>query len=502
MRGRFLAPLFLLTMLMAACGWTGAPTAPAPVATRYVWVTVDANATPTPTPFQPVQEPSPTATRPAPTFTPTSPPTPAAGARPRYTLTVSLDYAAHTLAVEETISYPNQTGETLHRLMLAVEPNRWPGCFSLTSLSVNGQAMETYTLTDGWLDLPLPAPLAPGEAVTLALQYTLSMPWANSNQIFGYNNWQLNAVDWYPFVLPYVPGQGWLKHEPASVGEHLVYDVADFEVTIQPVGATTALVIAASAPAEGGRYRLTAARNFAFSASPSFLSKSTTVSGVTITSYYFETESKGGEDILNQAARALTTYSTRFAPYPYPSLSIVEAIYPDGMEHCGLFFLNRRFYTDYDGGALNNLIAIGVHEAAHNWWYGLVGNDQAMEPWLDEALAIYSEYIFYSDNYPSLASAWWNFRVNAFDPTGWVDANIYNGGEFRPYTNAVYLQGARFLHALRQRMGEEAFFAFLKAYAAQMAYRRASAADFFALARQYSNADFSDIVRAYFRNAP
>lgn len=473
-----------------------------PLATPYASVTVAANATSTPTPFQPVQEPSPTATRAVPTFTATLLPTPAAGVRPRYTLAVSLDYAAHTLAVEETIFYPNQTGETLDHLMLAVEPNRWPGSFSLLSLSVNGQATETYVLTGGWLDLSLPAPLAPGEAVTLRLRYLLSMPWANSSQVFGYNNWQLNAVDWYPFVLPYEPGQGWLQYEPASVGEHLVYDVADFEVTIQPVGATSALVIAASAPAEGGRYHLTAARNFAFSASPYFLSKSITSAGVTITSYYFEAESRGGEDILGQVARALTAYRARFAPYPYPSLSIVEAVCLDGMEQSGLFFLSRRFYTDYNGSALNNLMAIGVHEAAHNWWYGLIGNDQAMEPWLDEALATYSEYLFYSDYFPALAEAWWDFRVNTFNPTGWVDANIYNGGEFRPYTNAVYLQGARFLHALRQRMGEEAFFALLKAYASQMAYRRARAADFFALARQYSTADFSDLVRAYFRHAP
>lgn len=478
------------------------PTVSTPVATPYVFVTVAANATATPTPFQPIQEPSPAATRVVPTFTPTLPPTPAIGVRPRYTLVVSLDYAAHTLAVEETIFYPNQTGEVLDRLVLAVEPNRWPGCFSLTDLSVNGQAAATYVLTGGWLNLSLPAPLAPGDAITLNLRYTLSMPWANSKQIFGYNNLQLNAVDWYPFVIPYAPGQGWLQYEPAAVGEHLVYDVADFEVTIQPVGAVTALVIAASAPEEGGRYRLTAARNFAFSASPHFLKKSTTSAGVTITSYYFEAESKGGEDILNHVARALTTYSARFAPYPYPSLGIVEAVCPDGMEQSGLFFLSRRFYTDYNGSALSNLIAIGVHEAAHNWWYGLVGNNQAMEPWLDEALATYSEYVFYSENFPSLASAWWDFRVNTFQPTGWVDVNIYNGGEFRPYTNAVYLQGARFLHSLRQRMGDEAFFAFLKAYASQMAYRRVSATDFFALAQQYSTTDFSDLVRAYFHNTP
>jgi aminopeptidase N len=31
-----------------------------------------------------------------------------------------------------------------------------------------------------------------------------------------------------------------------------------------------------------------------------------------------------------------------------------------------------------------------THEVAHQWWYGLVGNNQYLEPWLDEAFASYS----------------------------------------------------------------------------------------------------------------
>lgn len=492
---RLLASLWI-ALLLTACLPAALPPSSLPT-TPYVLVTVNPDASPTPTPFQPVQEPRPTATLPIPSPTPTATISNPPAKRAQYQLTVTLDYAAHTLDVDEMIRYPNLSGEVLPHLILAVEPNRWPGCFTLNLIQVNGQAAP-YNLSGGWLEVTLNPPLSPDETATLHLQYRLVMPWAHSNQIFGYNNWQLNAVDWYPFVIPYAPGQGWLQHEPSTVGEHLVYDIADFEVTIHLADKTTNVLIAASAPANGDRYRLSGGRNFVFSASPYFLTTSTTAAGVTITSYYFEAEKRGGEAIASQVAKALTTYSALFVPFPYPSLSIVEAIYPDGMEYCGLFFLNRSFYASYDGTALNNLVAIGVHEAAHNWWYGLVGNDQALEPWLDEALATYSEWIFYENNYPSLGGAWWNFRVNAFDPAGWVNATIYNGGEFRPYTNAVYLQGARFLHALRIRMGEEAFFSFLRDWATSTAYRRGSSAEFFDLARQHSPTDFSDLIEKYF----
>ena len=138
---------------------------------------------------------------------------------------------------------------------------------------------------------------------------------------------------------------------------------------------------------------------------------------------------------------------------------------------------------------------------AHQWWYSLVGNDSATEPWLDEALATYSERIFYENNYPANISWWWQFRVNYFDPVGYVDTNIYNGGSFRLYTNAVYFQGAYFLDELRERMGYGNFSQFLKEYATRYSYGHATASDFFTLQREIVNVNISDLLSKYFLNS-
>jgi len=50
-------------------------------------------------------------------------------------------------------------------------------------------------------------------------------------------------------------------------------------------------------------------------------------------------------------------------------------------------------------------------------------------------------------------------------------------------------------------VGDEAFFAFLKDYAVQMAGKRATSVDFFRILRQHTGADISDILSAYFRNS-
>ncbi len=97
---------------------------------------------------------------------------------------------------------------------------------------------------------------------------------------------------------------------------------------------------------------------------------------------------------------------------------------------------------------------IGVHETAHQWWYARVANDQALEPWLDEALATYSEYLFYSHFHPELVKWWWGYRVDYFQPAGWVNQRIYDYGGSYPYRDGVYLRGARFFDQLRQRMGD------------------------------------------------
>jgi aminopeptidase N len=188
---------------------------------------------------------------------------------------------------------------------------------------------------------------------------------------------------------------------------------------------------------------------------------------------------------------------------------VVEADFLDGMEYDGLYFLSHGFYDLYDGTPKGYLTFIAAHETAHQWWYGLVGNDQALEPWLDEAMCTYMEHIFYENVYAdyqpdsgqSLVDWWWYYRVNFYDPHGWVDGAIYDFDKFRPYRDAVYLNGAKFLDDLRNLIGDQAFFAFLRDYAKQNRYRVATATDFFAILRENTNKELDGLIAEYFQVA-
>ncbi|HSB01904.1 MAG TPA: M1 family aminopeptidase [Anaerolineales bacterium] len=516
---RFVLLLFIL--LPTACTLPTAMNASAPP--TLVMVTVDPNATPTATPFQPIAgilapadaatlipsfTPLPSTNTPLPTLaftaTPLPQPTSApASARTQYTLYALLDYAGHQLGADETVRYTNQTGVTLGEIVMAVEPNLRGG-FLLENVMLDGNPLA-YDLSGQQLTVPLPQGLAPGVQITLTMRFRIDSPAKVKEHPYGYDVDQVNLTDWYPFIVPY--SNGWILHDPSPLGEHLVYDAADFEVNLKTTATGVVLATSGLADAEPNgewtRYRLAGARTFAISASDQFLvyDAAAGAAGARIYAYYYPGYETQGAAILNAAVRAVGIYEAKFGAYPYASLSVVQADLNDGQEYDGLVYLATKFYNEYDGSARSNLVTIGVHEIAHEWWFGLVGNDQAMEPWLDEALCVYSEATFYKYIYPNSLDWWWNYRVNYFGPSGYVDTTVYEQPTFRAYVNAAYLNGANFLEALNYRMGDDAFYAFLQDYASRYGRNRASAYDFFAVARQHTTADISDLIAAYFRGS-
>ena len=437
--------------------------------------------------------------------------TPPAPARPQYTMTIVLDYANKSAVVDETILYPNHTTHALTDMLLAVEPDLWPNCFTLSSISLDDSPLTDYALNGQKLSFPLPNVLQPGAVTTIHIQYSLALPKLVQEhgvrpQIFGYSALQMNFTDWYPFVVPNINGQ-WVLHDPWYYGEHLVYDAADFTVNVQPSDAAVNPIIASSGAASANgqwtTYTLTAGRTFAMSASTEYQTSAVQAGDVTVTSYYFPFYQGAAEAAMKTAAQAIGIYSQRYGPYPHKTLAVVMGDFNDGMEFSALFFMTRGAYNLFDGTFQNLTTTVSAHETAHQWWFEQVASDQATQPWLDEALCAYSEHIYYESAHPEAVKWWWDYwlpRVGGNQATSWVDTDIYSAGGFIPYTNGIYLRGARFLDDLRTRLGDQAFFAFLQDYLAQENGKIAAASDFFRILASHASVDYSDIVRQYFQN--
>ena len=471
-------------------------------------------ASPTSAPVVPTETVPASATISPPTDTPLPTPTlEPAVAHPQYVIDLQFNFSTKIATVNQTTTYPNWSGEALNNIVLAVEPNLWSGGFTLKSLAVDNQPVVNYTLAGQKLDVPLAQPLLPGAILTISMSYGLVLPkmqaYTNPDdvrpQIYGYSEKQTNFVDWYPFVVPYNSGEGWVLYNPWYYGEHLVYDLADFDVLITFTDGAVPQIASSGAETDSGqsgsrRFLLEAGRTFALSMSLYYKMAMQTVGDVTLYSYYFAFYDKPGEALLTTTVEAMQVFNNLLGPYRHKTLTAVQGDFNDGMEFSGFYFISRDYFNLYDGTPKNYLVLIAAHETAHQWWFDSVANNQALEPWLDEALATYSERIYYETVHPDLVKWWWGYRYFEFQKAGFVDTSVYDGEGQRPYWDKVYLTGARFFEDLRTRIGDETFFTFLKDYYNQFEGKRATSADFFRVLREHTSADISDLMTKYFKN--
>ena len=153
----------------------------------------------------------------------------------------------------------------------------------------------------------------------------------------------------------------------------------------------------------------------------------------------------------------------RLGPYPYPYLVIIDVPmeYFRGMELSGMIFFNN--HMDVEVFTL-------AHEIAHQWWYGLVGNNQITESWIDEGLANYWAYKYtYARGMPVGRQFRGHFIHMGRYYQGFSllrDIRDFPSRHGLPpdlvYRQAVYLRGADFWIRVENIIGEEETFNFLR----------------------------------------
>ena len=421
-----------------------------------------------------------------------------------YQLDISLDYPGHSMTISQTVDYTNNTEVSLAEIPMIVTPIRTADDFSLLSVQMgSGYEASTYALQGETLWVNVTPALEAGEHLTFNLLYQIQIP--EDQTAFGYTDRQMLLSDWYAFIPPYLPDEGWLINEPGYVGEYLAYPLADFTVNLRLSPPMESLVVAASAPLlalDGNcwRYSVEQVRNFSFAISPEYQTFSTGPEPAAIYAYTFPEHADLGARAAAIALEAWALYSELYGENPRQFMSIIEADLTDGLECDGLFYLSKSYFASADETPQNYFHLLVAHETAHQWFYGLIPNDQANEPWLDESLAAYSELLYLERYYPDLVDWWWDFRVRAFGPTGTVDSTIYDFLTSRPYINAVYLRGVTFQQALRDAVGDEVFFTSLKTYADSSlgdSYRNAES--FFEAFQQNTEIDLAQLISRYFK---
>ncbi|HSQ39305.1 MAG TPA: M1 family metallopeptidase [Anaerolineales bacterium] len=412
---------------------------------------------------------------------------------------------------KENVRYTNRENVTLSAVGFRLFPNILGGKMTVSNLKIEGMAVTPkYSLANSLMTVPLPSPLEVGESVYIGMDFELEVPTdvELNYGVLAYYEGILTLAHSYPMIAVY-DDEGWNAEIPPQAGDVTFADASFFLVTVTaPQGLTIVASGLESAPETAGSQQVQTvaigpARDFFLAASRDYEVVTQKVGEVTVNSYAPKSLKEESQSALTSAARALETFSEKYAPYPYTEFDIV--ITPTlalGIEYPGATAIAERILRgEYGDQTAVYLESTMVHEVAHQWFYNLVGSYQLDEPWLDESLAQYVTWQYYETNFgagaadgfeASLQSRWERVQ-NAPIPIGQPVA-AYVG---REYGAIVYGRGAFFFEALKNEMGAEAFDAFLKDYTTTFSWENASTEGLKSLAEEHCGCDLTPLFEEW-----
>jgi len=372
----------------------------------------------------------------------------------------------------QQVRYTNREDVALEDIYFRLLPNGAGGQLSVSNVTVDGQAVQAAPGAPGTenlaLRVPLPAPLAPGQQVAIALDFALVVPReAGGNYgLLGYLQDTLVLDAFYP-MIPAYDQAGWNAAPPPPNADASYNDASYYLVRVT---APSALVLVASG-VEVERQRVGDEQVVTFAAGPArdfYLAGSElfqvrlseTVGQVRVNSYALPGQEDAARRALRAASEAIEIFGQFVGPYPYTEFDIVNAplVGALGIEYPGVVGISRPLYDGRGSDTQLALESTVAHEVAHQWFYNVVGNDQPGQPWLDEAMAQYLTMVYYREAYGDAQAAgvrasWqgrWERVSNQEIPIG-LPAGQYSG---REYGAIVYGRGPLFLEALATQMGQ------------------------------------------------
>ncbi|GLZ52107.1 M1 family aminopeptidase [Actinomycetospora sp. NBRC 106378] len=318
--------------------------------------------------------------------------------------------------------------------------------------------------------LPLPSCVPAGRTVTVDLGFTLALG-PDADDRLGTSR----GVAWFGSAFPllaWVRGQGWVRTPAATApGENAVSE--EFTLRSLEVTAPSGLAVSGVGRAVGTtdaagrtthRFTADAVRDVAVAVGP-YEVVERDVAGTRLHLFLLPGTRTDPDRWVTEIDTAIGRLQPLLGPFPYPDLWV--ALAPG--QSSGIEYPGALQFGDTRPGDLPSL---ATHELAHQWFYSLVGNDQGLHPWMDEAFATWAEAVatgrpdeYSLDDVPRRLDGRLGDPLSAWD------------GSFDRYETGVYVQGAATLLEARRRVGAPAFDDAVRRYLAVNAHRVATPAD-------------------------
>lgn len=370
------------------------------------------------------------------------------------------------------------------------------------------------------IEVPLEKPVEPGRSIELKFIFELTLP-----QIFartGQEDDYFFLAQWFPKIGVLQRDGLWNCHQFHKNSEFFA-DFGEYHVNINlpekfVLGATGNLV--KSEKHVDGTITYTFEEknihDFAWTAYPEFRKYTEKISlkgnshETTIVLLLSPKHADARERYLSSVKFALEFFAEHIFPYPYQKITVVdpptEGQNSNGMEYPTLITGGHHSMLP---ASVKMVELVTIHEFGHQYWYGIVGSDEFREAWLDEGVNSFFELEILDAYFKNSASAvnssilkidgWEIERVRYASLLPGDNVNQYswlflNGSQ---YGNNVYSKAAIFLRSLKNFVGKEKMYDFLKYYAEKYKFKHPTTEDFIETFNAFMNEDFSWAFELY-----
>ncbi|HUQ43036.1 MAG TPA: hypothetical protein VM451_01305 [Candidatus Limnocylindria bacterium] len=360
-----------------------------------------------------------------------------------YAVDAAIAVSTGVIKVATTINATNHSGAGVDRFELNTIATRLGSPFSITSASVDGSPV-TATVSDQTLLVPLGGVLPDGSSTQIKIGYlaTLRTGTTGSNWMFTRYNGTLAMYRWIPWVSLNRPfdrpnhGDPFVTPSSPSVSVKLTLDRS---MVVAAPGASLPTALSKT-----WQFTMANVRDVNLVLAPDFTVTRSTVNGIAVRAYS-RPGGYSGTKLGDVSRAALAKEATRLGvAYPWASFTVVETAGGYGLESPSMVWIPSNT-------ASASLTYLVYHEIAHQWFYGMVGNDQQREPFADEGAA------------DMLARTVLGTLRGSRCAKDELDRRI-TGYSSSCYYETIYVQGANKLNSLRSTIGTTAFWNAIRTY--------------------------------------
>jgi hypothetical protein len=491
-----------------------------------------------------------------------------------YTIDVRLDSTARKLIARETLVWTNISGAAANELQFHLYYNAWRNADStwmrehaltewwsavksrrsedfasidVSHMRITGGAVPAADLTNAMrfispddmnaddrtvVAVTLPAEISPGQSVTLEIDWTarIPRPFARTGVVGDY----FFIAQWFPKIGVIDASGKWNCHQ-FHVGTEFFsdYGVYDVRMTV-PRGwplAATGRERERVDNADGTtthRYYQEDVHDFAWTTSPDYVERRERFDEPGLPPVEMrlmlrpEHVSQAGRHFESTRA-ALRYYGEWFGAYPYGHLTVVDPAWrseTDGMEYPTLFTAGTAWLMPREDTYLED---VTIHEAGHQWWYGIVGTNEFEDAWMDEGINQYVNARVMAEAFPDgreVPRFFGGFVPWVLDDVRWdrlifgdliagyrssptVDIQAAPSFQYWPRTSGpiTYAKPALWLHTLERALGWTTVQEVLATFFDRWKFKHPRPGDLFQIANEVSRRDLTPFFDQVYRGS-